>query len=488
MQPVRRTCAVRSMGASDCPFLYQTRSILQTSSRSQQARSITSRNSLQNHGSIGETVSNDNIASERAKPASFLKRKAAEVTSNKAKTGQTITSAEQAAFDSIRELFKKPSPSNSKARATSTNHTDTDYKNILDLFASLPKDMYLNASNKSAQETTGRSKFGQTDAQVESEFMPEQKDDFMTKVIPESTSRLSHENSMAEIDDFLGEAAPSTKFMHSPDESIMTAESVALDIVESVADSLKNALASQKIRPDIVMWRVAEKQIFPLTQLLRPSMSTLSSSVPSQLSGGTLSQPEAAQDPTDSKNTDQPHPLIPSDIPVLPVLSQAYPSLTLLILRLYAAHHPTSPYALSLLPTLKSLGPTSYVLGAHTHFYNTLLLLYWRIYSDLRGMNSLLTEMEANGVEFDVGTWETLRSVGLDRQKDLDGEGERGKRWWNMMEQRNWWPRVGVEWRELIKRRLEEKGLWTGEVMREERRPSTLVVESEDRPEYLVTL
>ncbi len=81
------------------------------------------------------------------------------------------------------------------------------------------------------------------------------------------------------------------------------------------------------------------------------------------------------------------------------ILQENYAEYLLRALRLLRSHHPTSNYALYLLPTIKRLGPISYVLGTSPGLYNELLFLKWTEYSDLHGMADLLQEMMDKGIE-----------------------------------------------------------------------------------------
>ena len=81
------------------------------------------------------------------------------------------------------------------------------------------------------------------------------------------------------------------------------------------------------------------------------------------------------------------------------ILQENYAEYLLRALRLLRSHHPTSNYALYLLPTIKRLGPISYVLGTSPGLCNELLFLKWTEYSDLHGMADLLQEMMDKGIE-----------------------------------------------------------------------------------------
>jgi hypothetical protein len=114
-----------------------------------------------------------------------------------------------------------------------------------------------------------------------------------------------------------------------------------------------------------------------------------------------------------------------------------------------------------LLPQIRSLGPTSYVLGASTEFYNALIELRWDIYSDLNGIDGLLVEMERSGVEFNIETWNTLVGIGAERFTDLqspDG-GVRGAAFWERPHNLKWFQKVAMEWKMVVAARLREQGL-----------------------------
>ena len=84
--------------------------------------------------------------------------------------------------------------------------------------------------------------------------------------------------------------------------------------------------------------------------------------------------------------------------------------------------------------------------------------------------------MERGAVEFDRGTARFLADVAEERARDMyttmessetrtdEKDRNRSAEWWQKSEQVKWWPRV-EEWRGIIARRLEERGV--GEVIRE---------------------
>ena len=115
------------------------------------------------------------------------------------------------------------------------------------------------------------------------------------------------------------------------------------------------------------------------------------------------------------------------------ILQENYAEYLLRALRLLRSNHPTSNYARHILPTIKSLGPISYVLGTSPGLYNELLFLSWSEYSDLHGMADLLQEMMDKGIETN-----TVTMVLLTRLRRLRHYGRIGKmgpvvqHFWNM--------------------------------------------------------
>lgn len=100
-----------------------------------------------------------------------------------------------------------------------------------------------------------------------------------------------------------------------------------------------------------------------------------------------------------------------------------YPLLLLRGLRLLdRAFETPSQLALSVLPRVQELGLASYVLGASTPLYNTLMSIYWYRYGDVSAVFSLLEEMRRAGLSFDEDTLELLRDMEKDMVPYAEGE------------------------------------------------------------------
>lgn len=93
------------------------------------------------------------------------------------------------------------------------------------------------------------------------------------------------------------------------------------------------------------------------------------------------------------------------------VLFANYPYFLLAALLTLRHQFPASPYALMLLPTIKSLGRSSYALGATTNLYKYLIRTAWLQQSSYLLVDKLLADMDANAIEFDAGILEVLDAI-----------------------------------------------------------------------------
>lgn len=164
-------------------------------------------------------------------------------------------------------------------------------------------------------------------------------------------------------------------------------------------------------------------------------------------------------EPFASPETKHLAPTFPPDVSPLAGITILYPTLTLLALRLFTTHFPTTPFPLSLYTTLKTTSPQSRILGLNVHFYNTLLRHLWDVYSDLHGLTSTLREMQASGVDFDADTYATIRHAEDERWNEFHAkEGSRGLAWWARPDQVRGWQEL-VLWKGVIAGKLQEQGM-----------------------------
>lgn len=128
---------------------------------------------------------------------------------------------------------------------------------------------------------------------------------------------------------------------------------------------------------------------------------------------------------------------------LITILQTNYADYLLSALRLLRRHHPTSFYALYLLPHMKRLGPISYVLGASTSLYNEILFLKWTQFGDLHGMADLMQEMINQGIETNEVTMVFIRRLNSKRRYGRMGRlGPVLQKWWDMRGNVEGWRQV----------------------------------------------
>lgn len=139
------------------------------------------------------------------------------------------------------------------------------------------------------------------------------------------------------------------------------------------------------------------------------------------------------------------------------ILFSNYPHHLLTALTVLRTHFPASPFPLLILPKIKSLGRSSFALGATTALYTQLLRTAWLQQSSYPLLTSLLTEMHNAAIEFNIDTlllldqvikeYDMARSGRLGREMQMVygmeqfGEGIREIRRWRAVVAE----RVGIE-------------------------------------------
>lgn len=185
---------------------------------------------------------------------------------------------------------------------------------------------------------------------------------------------------------------------------------------------------------DIELWKVLENDVFSLVLALKqdtttpsPEKTSVRQKKPTQM---TIKAAETASN------------FSPRDLFLL--LQQNYSTYCLMATWRLRRAFPTSPYLTQVLPTIKRLGPMSYVLGASTALYNEVLKVKWYHYSDLNGMADLLDEMRNQGVEIDLATVKLAAKVARFREQatsDEQPEKSTRKAWWRLRAVEQGWVR-----------------------------------------------
>lgn len=144
-----------------------------------------------------------------------------------------------------------------------------------------------------------------------------------------------------------------------------------------------------------------------------------------------------------------------SSTPVDPkILFANYPHHLLTALTTLRTHFPSSPLPLSILPTVKSLGRSSYALGATTALYNALLRTAWLQQSSYPLLTSLLTDMHNGAIEFNTDTLQLLDAVV--KEFDLARSGRLGREVQMVYGMEQFGEGIGEvrRWREIVRHRV----------------------------------
>jgi len=217
-------------------------------------------------------------------------------------------------------------------------------------------------------------------------------------------------------------------------------------------------------KTDVALWDVLEKEAFAVIRKLNLDGSDVLPSSPAPSSSG-LSEVDSSKGKKKgskkrkaaSVQADAP-PLSKSEMSTLSLIGPNYPSFLLIGLRQLRKNFPTSTLPLSMLPTVRALGRTSYVLGASTPLYNELITYRWLVHSDIAAVEALLQEMESNGIGFDAGTLDMIETI--ERQSfRIKSQGPAIlQQVWAMDAMRQGLRKL-EKWKGLVKQRLEEEAL-----------------------------
>jgi hypothetical protein len=136
------------------------------------------------------------------------------------------------------------------------------------------------------------------------------------------------------------------------------------------------------------------------------------------------------------------------------ILFKNYPHHLLTALSTLRTNFPSSPLPLSILPAIKSLGRSSYALGATTALYTQLLRTAWLQQSSYPLLINLLTDMHNGAVEFSLDTLHLLDAVV--KEYDMARSGRLGREMQMVygMEQFGEGIREVRRWREIVAQKV----------------------------------
>ncbi|KAJ9497300.1 hypothetical protein H2202_007104 [Exophiala xenobiotica] len=502
-------------GRIELSFLYQTRTILRRPVRSTRpsrryVSAQSSRRSVRDKDGSASTW--EAFAQHDTHRASNSPNSTSSPESRSSTLKSTITSTERRAFEAIQRFAPsepKPQsePSGIKSQSPYVDALDTDIENILKIFFSSVQSYHAERDAKTAlREQQQKADPVKIDV-VEQPAWATPDLDTSQQAAPEPLVHpdadrwedLSYKGSTStqpipQVHHLPRDELPEQSFKQiaTPRDFERFNEPIKVAVRKCMADiasALQAAAASTTKRGDIAMWSVCEERIFSLALYLRPTPTRPPRLLGDRLLGAEsvhfsparsdnpLRVLEAAQEAVvsdrealqqrshDQSLSDEES----KDLIYLTILHHVYPAALLFALRLYINHHPSSPLPHNLLPRIRSFGHTSYVLGASTQFYNSLMSLVWMTRSSLREIDALLLEMERGGVELNEETFRVLRQIEDERVADLQQHenhsgvqtGSRGGSWWLRHEQMFWFPRM-LDWLGVVSKRLNMTAIEAG--------------------------
>ena len=210
---------------------------------------------------------------------------------------------------------------------------------------------------------------------------------------------------------------------------------------------------------DSALWEIMEKEVFSLMEKLgleegrKDEIAKQHEPKPAIITKVNTRNVVLPPDYTDQF---QPITHMGQETSPLALYGPLYPSYLLLGLRLFdRSFTKPSPLTLSILPKIKSLGLISHVLGASTHLYNELLVVYWYRYDDFRAVNGLLSEMEGLGVPYNNETLDIISDILRMQGRILRGDrGPTLKALWHLPE---FAPGKFGSWYKKIKQMLNDR-------------------------------
>ncbi|KAK3319605.1 hypothetical protein B0T19DRAFT_269578 [Cercophora scortea] len=168
----------------------------------------------------------------------------------------------------------------------------------------------------------------------------------------------------------------------------------------------------REAKTDFELWDIMEAEVFPLVDKL--GISNQEAPQPKKrLTKKRAAAARAAK--AASKEADEAR-------VSMHLYGPLYPSYLLSALRLMDTQFArSSPLALNILPRIKELGLTSYVLGVSTPFYNTLANIHWRRYGNPEAVFNLFEEMRHAGLYCNEDSFGIVMSIERRLEKFRDG-------------------------------------------------------------------
>jgi hypothetical protein len=189
---------------------------------------------------------------------------------------------------------------------------------------------------------------------------------------------------------------------------------------------------------DFQVWRVLDREVFDQLREL-------------DLDKANMTSKKEPSKPNSQKTKGKPNTATAVDTRML---FANYPHHVLTALQVLRSHFPRSPLPLTILPTIKALGHSSYALGATTQLYKHLLRTAWVQQSSYTMIDTLLADMDAHAVEFDAEILEMLD--GVIREYEMARSGKLGRELELVYGMEIWLDGISkiTAWRDVVAKKL----------------------------------
>jgi hypothetical protein len=150
------------------------------------------------------------------------------------------------------------------------------------------------------------------------------------------------------------------------------------------------------------------------------------------------------------------------------ILFQNYPHYLITAMHTFRTEFPSSTLPFAILPTIKSLGRSSHALGATTILYRHIIRTAWIQQASYTSIDTLLTEMDNNAIEFDADILALLEAIL--KEHNMARTGDLGREMQMVYGMEMWLEGIKKirEWRTIVAQRLG--------IVSQEKRNSDMVV------------
>lgn len=227
--------------------------------------------------------------------------------------------------------------------------------------------------------------------------------------------------------------------------------------VRLVEEQIKVEEEAERRPPDDPLVRLREEQHARVEELLR--VASTDYAIWEVLEQHVFSVIRSLQlDELDKQSEDE-ETVYKPDPEQLAIIGPNYPSFLLMAIRQLRTNFPASFLTFQILPAVKQLGRSSYVLGASTPLYNEVIAATWQVWADCQKINDLLQEMDNSGLEFDENSLAILQRIQQEGSRAISGkQGDLKRMWWSFELVQNGWRSI-CEWIPVVEERLQALAL-----------------------------